>query len=131
MVLFCDGASRGNPGPAAAGAVVLEEGTGKTAAEVSRALGQATNNVAEYRALLLGLEEALRLGARKVSVFADSQLLVRQLLGTYRVRHPDMKRLWEEAQVLLGRFESWRATHVPREQNKRADRLANQALDAA
>jgi ribonuclease HI len=129
--LFCDGASRGNPGPASAGAVVYDAETGEVAAEISRTLGIATNNVAEYQALLLGLEEALKLGARKVAVFADSQLLVRQLTGRYQVRHPDMRRLWGQARLLLGQFESWQASHVPREQNSVADRLANEALDAA
>jgi len=127
--LFCDGASRGNPGPASAGAVVYDALTGKVAAEISRSLGVATNNVAEYQALLLGLEETLKLGATRVAIFADSQLLVRQLTGRYQVRHPDMRRLWGQAKSLLERFESWQASHVPREQNAEADRLANLALD--
>ena len=127
--LFCDGASRGNPGPASAGAVVYDALTGEVAAEISRSLGVATNNVAEYQALLLGLEETLKLGATRVAIFADSQLLVRQLTGRYQVRHPDMRRLWGQAKSLLERFESWQASHVPREQNAEADRLANLALD--
>lgn len=127
--IYCDGASRGNPGPASAGAVIIDAATGQVAAEVSRCLGTATNNVAEYQALLLGLEQALKLGARKVAVFADSQLLVRQLTGRYQVRHPDMRRLWGQARLLLEKFESWQASHIPREQNSEADRLANEALD--
>src|SRR3954470_7757452 len=107
--LFCDGASRGNPGLASAGAVIYDGASGKVLAEISQPLGIATNNVAEYQALILGLGEALKLGIRKVAVFLDSQLLVRQLTGRYRVRHPDMLRLHEQARGLLAQFESWKA----------------------
>jgi ribonuclease HI len=129
VILHCDGASRGNPGPAAAGGQITEAGTGKVLAEVSQALGVATNNVAEYMALLLGLEKALALGAAEILIRADSQLLVRQISGQYRVKHPDMKQLHTRAMGLLSRFQGWHAEHVPREQNREADRLANQALD--
>jgi ribonuclease HI len=129
VVLHCDGASRGNPGPASAGAQITEPGTQKVLAEVSEALGVATNNVAEYMALLLGLEKALSLGAAEILIRADSQLLIRQVNGQYRVKHPDMKQLHARALGLLSRFQGWQAEHVPREQNREADRLANQALD--
>jgi ribonuclease HI len=129
--LFCDGASRGNPGPASAGAVLYDAQSGAVLAEISETLGLATNNVAEYHALLLALQEALSLGAKKVSIFADSQLLVRQINGQYKVKHPDMKKLCGQALELLAQFESWKANHVPREQNSAADKLANRALDRA
>ncbi len=129
VMLHCDGASRGNPGPAAAGAQITEAGTGRVLAEVSQALGVATNNVAEYTALLLGLEKALQLGAAEILIRADSQLLIRQINGQYRVKHPVMKQLHARALGLLSRFQGWQAEHVPREKNREADRLANLALD--
>jgi ribonuclease HI len=125
--IYCDGASRGNPGPAAAGAVILQEG--KVLAEISKSLGQGTNNEAEYAALILALEKAEALGAERVAIRADSQLVVRQLKGEYKVKHPEMKRRHAEAMALLGRFRGWSASHIPREKNKHADRLANAALD--
>lgn len=128
--IFCDGASRGNPGPASAGAVLTEEASGRVLAEVSQALGVATNNVAEYSALILALQKARQLGAERVLVFADSQLLVRQVNGQYRVKHPGIKALHQQVLELLKGFLGWQATHVPREQNRVADRLANRALDA-
>jgi ribonuclease HI len=127
--LFCDGASRGNPGPSSAGAVLYDASSNVEAASLSRYLGEGTNNQAEYQALILGLEEASRLGARKVSIFADSQLLVRQLCGQYRVKNPQIQSLFGQVIRLLNRFESWQASHIPREQNSRADELANEALD--
>src|ERR1035437_5922655 len=127
--IYCDGASRGNPGQASAGAVLLDLGTGKIVAEVSERLGVATNNEAEYVALLLALKEAKRLGAQTVSIKADSQLVIRQLIGQYKVKHPEMKRRHAEALALLSGFSRWSASHVPREQNSRADALANAALD--
>ncbi len=129
--IFCDGASRGNPGPASAGAVLYDAGGGQVLGQVSKRLGVATNNTAEYRALILALQEAARLGAREVDVFADSQLLVRQINGQYRVKHPGIKALHQEASGLLAGFAAWKATHVPREQNRAADALANRALDRA
>ena len=127
--LYSDGASRGNPGPAAAGAWLLEAGTGRELARLKKALGIATNNEAEYAALILGLTEAKRLGATSVTVFADSELVIKQLTGAYKVKHPVMKVRHQEAMRLLAGFGTWRAAHVPREQNKEADGLANQALD--
>lgn len=128
--IFCDGASRGNPGPAGAGALLLESGGGKILARVCKPLGRATNNEAEYAALLLGLSEAQRIGASRVSVHADSELVIKQLNGVYRVKHPVMRQRHQEAMRLLASFETWTAVHVPRERNTEADRLANQALDS-
>jgi ribonuclease HI len=128
-VLWSDGAARGNPGPAGAGAI-LKTRTGQVLAEVSGFLGHTTNNVAEYRALLLGLEQALALGVRRLEVRADSELLIRQLRGEYRVRDEKLKPLYEEAKSLLARFQAARLMHVPREQNSDADRLANAGIDS-
>jgi ribonuclease HI len=128
--IYCDGASRGNPGPAGAGAMLLQEGGGKVLARVCKALGRATNNEAEYAALLLGLQEARSMNAVRVAVYADSELVIKQLNGVYRVKHPVMRQRHQEAMRLLAGFEAWRATHVPRERNTEADRLANQALDS-
>jgi ribonuclease HI len=128
-VMHCDGASRGNPGPASAGAQITDASTGQILAEVSEALGVATNNVAEYMALVLGLQKARQMGVQEILIRADSQLLIRQINGQYRVKHPDMQRLHAQASALLGQFAKWRAEHVPREANAEADRLANLALD--
>jgi ribonuclease HI len=127
--IFCDGASRGNPGPAAAGAVLYRSGTLDVQARVSKALGRATNNEAEYTALLLALQEAQKLRAAGVTVHADSELVIKQLNGVYRVKHPVMRERHQEALRLLAGFKVWRAVHVPRERNTEADRLANLALD--
>jgi len=126
--LFCDGASRGNPGPAGAGAV-LSNPRGEVAAQLARYLGETTNNVAEYQALILGLREAVRLGARKLQVFADSELLVRQLNGQYRVKSPHLLPLWRLAKIELQNFEAYTVSHVPRAENRLADELANQGID--
>jgi ribonuclease HI len=129
-LLMVDGASRGNPGEAGCGAVIFDE-TGKTVRELTRYLGRATNNVAEYEALLMGLEETLRLGRKRLKVESDSELLVRQLNGLYRVKNEKLSRLHQKAQALLRRLDSYRIIHVRREQNRVADRLANQAIDEA
>ncbi len=126
--LFTDGASRGNPGEAGAGSVLLES-NGQELAARSLYLGQCTNNVAEYKALLLGLQSALELGCKKVEIFLDSQLIVRQIQGQYKVKHPTLKPLFFEVKELLAKIENWSVAHVPREQNKRADELANQGID--
>lgn len=126
--LHIDGASRGNPGEAAYGVHVTRP-DGTEVARLSGCLGRATNNYAEYQALLHGLRFALDKGARRVSVFSDSELVVKQLDGSYRVRHPGMASLHREARALLSRFQSARVTHVRRALNKEADRLANEALD--
>ncbi len=127
-MLFTDGASRGNPGAAAIG-VVLRTPDGRTVEEIGEAIGVATNNAAEYAALIRGLRRARELGARRVVVHADSELLVRQLEGTYAVRHEGLRPLFEEARRLLACFEAAEVRHVPREENRDADRLAHAALD--
>ena len=129
-LVYSDGASRGNPGPAGYGAWVLNQDSGETT-EVSGYLGVTTNNVAEYQGLLHGLQHALGHGAGTVEVRADSQLLIRQLEGRYQVRHPNLVPLYREAVSLLRRFDRWTAVHVPREQNREADRLANRGIDDA
>ena len=125
-----DGGARGNPGPAAAAAVVTTA-DGEELAERSAYLGEATNNVAEYRALLLGLELARELGAREVDVVNDSELVSRQIGGEYRVKHAGLKPLYLEAMAALRGFDRWSVRSVPREGNERADQLVNDALDAA
>jgi ribonuclease HI len=126
--LRADGAARGNPGPAAFG-FVLEGPDGAPVAEGAEAFGHATNNVAEYRGLLAGLESALALGVRELEIQLDSELVVRQLTGRYRVKNAGLKPLFGRAVALLARFAAWSAQHVPREANRRADELANRALD--
>jgi len=126
--IHIDGASRGNPGEAGFGVFVAGEDN-QPIAELYGYLGRATNNVAEYQALLHALRYALAHGARKVRVFSDSELVVKQVDGRYRVRHPDMLPLHREATTLLRKFDQASLTHVRREFNKDADRLANRALD--
>jgi ribonuclease HI len=130
VVVYVDGGARGNPGPAAAAAVVTTA-DGEELAERSAYVGEATNNVAEYRALLLGLELARELGAREVDVVNDSELVSRQIGGEYRVKHAGLKPLYLEAIAALRGFDRWSVRSVPREGNERADRLVNEALDAA
>ena len=126
--IHIDGASRGNPGEAGFG-VYVSRPDGTEVAGLFGYLGRATNNVAEYQALLHALRYALAHGVRRVRVYSDSELVVRQMDGTYRVKHKDMVPLHREARALLGRFEEAQLAHVPREQNREADRLANRALD--
>jgi ribonuclease HI len=128
LVVHVDGGSRGNPGPAAA-AAVLSTADGEVVDEAARTLGRTTNNVAEYRGLLLGLERAAALGATEVEVINDSELIAHQVTGRYKVKHPDMKPLHAEALRALGGFERWSIRPVPRAQNADADALVNQALD--
>lgn len=123
-----DGASRGNPGEAGCGAVIFDE-TGRLLKELYRYLGQTTNNVAEYEGLLMGLEGALRFGGKRLRVESDSELLVRQLNGLYRVKDKKLVRLHQRALALLRRLKAYRIIHVPREHNRLADRLANKAID--
>ena len=130
LVVHVDGGARGNPGPAAVG-VVISTPEGEVVDEASAVIGQATNNVAEYRGLLLGLERARALGATEVEVVNDSELVARQVSGVYRVKHADMKPLHREALAALDSFERWGIRSVPREQNARADELVNRALDVA
>jgi ribonuclease HI len=129
VVLHVDGGARGNPGPAAIG-VVVSSPDGDVLDEVAETIGVATNNVAEYRALLRGVERARALGATEVEIVNDSELVAKQLTGAYKVKHAAMKPLYAEAIGALGRFQSWRIRNVPRAQNARADELVNQALDA-
>jgi len=127
-VLWTDGAARGNPGPAGGGAI-LKSLTGEVIATESLYLGHTTNNIAEYRALLIGLERALCCGVRHIEVRADSELLIKQLRGEYRVRSEGLKPLFDAAKKLLVRFQSSKLTHVRREHNVEADRLANRGID--
>lgn len=129
-LLMVDGASRGNPGEAGCGAVIYDE-RGKLLDEIHRYLGHTTNNVAEYEGLLMGLEGVLRLGGKALRVESDSQLLVRQLNGLYRVKDEKLKPLHQKASSLLRQLQAYRIIHVPREQNRVADRLANRAIDSA
>jgi ribonuclease HI len=126
--LYCDGASRGNPGQAGAGAVLIDA-SGDIKGRYGEYLGQTTNNVAEYQALILGLKMARNLGVKKIQVFADSELLVRQLKGQYRVKAAHLLPLYEAAQRTRREFETFDIAHVPREMNSLADRLANAAID--
>jgi ribonuclease HI len=129
-VLYTDGASRGNPGPAAIGAVI-RDGKGGVLARISRSIGRATNNQAEYRAIIAALEEAVRLGAASVELKSDSELAVRQINGRYRVKNPALKPLYQRVRELLSSFQSYAAIAIPRRQNAEADRLCNAALDRA
>ena len=130
VVVHVDGGARGNPGPAAA-AAVLSTPEGEVLDEAVELLGRATNNVAEYRGLLLGLRRARALGATDVEVVNDSELVARQITGAYKVKHPDMKPLHAEALAALGEFDRWAVRSVPRAQNAQADALVNAALDRA
>jgi ribonuclease HI len=129
LVVHVDGGARGNPGPAAA-AAVLSTPDGEVVGDAAERIGRASNTVAEYRGLLLGLERARALGATEVDVVNDSELVANQVTGRYRVKHPDMKPLHAEAMAALGGFERWSIRSVPRAQNAGADALVNQALDA-
>jgi ribonuclease HI len=130
LVVHVDGGARGNPGPAAAAAVV-STADGDVVDEARQTLGVTTNNVAAYRGLLLGLERARALGATEVEVVNDSELVAKQVNGEYKVKHPDMKPLHAQALAALDGFERWRVRSVPRAQNAAADALVNAALDAA
>jgi ribonuclease HI len=130
VVVHVDGGARGNPGPAAAAAVVSTPG-GDVLDEAHELLGVVTNNVAEYRGLLLGLARANALGADEVEVVNDSELVAKQVNGVYKVKHPDMKPLHAAAMEALGGFARWSVRSVPRARNAAADALVNQALDAA
>lgn len=126
--LFSDGAARGNPGPAGAGAVLMDT-EGRVVARLGRFLGVQTNNHAEYMGLLLGLKHARSLGVKELEVLADSELLIRQLQGRYQVKSPTLRPLYEEARALLGHFTRVKLTHVPREKNQAADEMSNRAID--
>lgn len=128
--MHVDGGARGNPGPAAAAAVVSTP-DGEVLADAAERIGHATNNVAEYRGLLLGLERARALGATEVDVVNDSELVAHQVNGRYKVKHPDLVPLHRAARAALDGFERWSLTPVPRRENAHADALVNRALDAA
>ncbi len=127
-VAYTDGASRGNPGAASLGAVIYDD-AGTELRRISRALGHATNNQAEYQGALDALEAALELGATSIELRMDSQLVIRQLEGRYKVRNAKLRPLYDRARALLSQFEKFSLLHVPREENKVADALANEALD--
>ena len=128
LVLHVDGGARGNPGPAAIG-VVVSDPSGEVVTTFSDAIGEATNNVAEYRALLRALELAAEHGAAEIHVINDSELIARQVTGVYKVKHPAMQELHRRAMALLRGFDSWSIETVPRAQNAEADSLVNEALD--
>ena len=130
LVVNVDGGARGNPGPAAIAAVVTDP-DGEVVDERAEAIGPATNNVAEYRALLLGIERARALGADEVELIGDSELIVKQVRGEYRVKDAGLKELHERAREGLERFDAWSIRHVRREANEHADQLVNETLDAA
>ncbi|HZA90867.1 MAG TPA: ribonuclease HI family protein [Solirubrobacterales bacterium] len=130
LVVNVDGGARGNPGPAAIAAVISTP-DGEVLEQHGERIGEATNNVAEYQALLLGLERALSRGARQVELIGDSELVVRQVRGEYKVKDEALKGLYAKVVKALADFDSWSIRHVRREQNAEADRLVNVALDAA
>ena len=129
LVVHVDGGARGNPGPAAI-AAVLADGDGTVLDERSETIGRATNNVAEYRALLLGIQRAATLGARELELVGDSELIARQVRGEYRVKDASLRELHAQVKAALADFDRWSIRNVPREENAHADRLVNEALDA-
>ena len=129
VVLYVDGGARGNPGPSGIG-VVLTDVEGNELARANDYIGVATNNAAEYQALLLGLQQARALGAREIEIVNDSQLIARQVAGDYKVRSADLRPLHERAVDALRQFEWWAIRSVPREENELADALVNEAIDA-
>lgn len=126
--VYSDGAARGNPGPAGAGAVLMDP-EGEIVERLGRFLGVNTNNYAEYMGLIIGLERARELGVREVEVMADSELMIKQLGGQYKVKAENLRPLYEEALALLRTFDAVRLKHVPRAQNKDADEMSNRAID--
>jgi len=126
--IYVDGASRGNPGISGAGALI-KDARGKTIKKLRKRLGVATNNVAEYSAFVMALREAKDMGARSVHVFADSELLVKQIKGAYKVKSDNLKALYFEAIGLIDLFDEFSISHIDREKNSEADRLANEAID--
>ncbi len=129
IVAHTDGGARGNPGPAAAG-IVIENDSQQTLFHGGYYLGRTTNNVAEYRAIILGLEQAQKLGASQVDLFSDSELIVKQLKGQYKVKNANLKPLYEQVRELIAALKTFSVRHVYRENNSEADRLVNEALDA-
>jgi len=127
VVIHSDGVSRGNPGQAAIGAIIRDE-RGRLLASISQPIGRATNNQAEYRAIIAALEKALALGARQVELNSDSELVVRQIKGRYRVRKEALRPLYQRVKQLQSRLEGFTIKHIPRQQNREADKLANAAI---
>jgi len=127
LTIYTDGASSGNPGPAAIGAVI-KDGQGRVITRLSRRIGRATNNQAEYLAIITALEEASRLGAEEVEIRSDSELVVKQLKGRYRVKKATLRPLYQKVVQLVGSLKAFTITHVPRTQNREADKLAHLAL---
>ncbi|HET7636260.1 MAG TPA: reverse transcriptase-like protein [Candidatus Limnocylindria bacterium] len=130
LLIHTDGAARGNPGPAGAGAILRDAATGETVAEIATFLGIRTNNYAEWTAVEAALAEALRLGATHVDLRMDSELVARQISGRYRVKHPDLRPIHARVMQMLAQLAGYSVGHVPRELNKDADRLSNVAIDA-
>jgi ribonuclease HI len=128
-IIHVDGAARGNPGPAAIGATIKDE-QGKLMASISRRIGSTTNNQAEYRAIIAALEKAVSIGIKHVAINSDSELVVKQLNGRYRVKKSTLRPLYQKIVQLIGSLEGFTITHVPRSRNVEADMLANKALDA-
>ena len=128
VTIYTDGAARGNPGPAAIGVIIKDE-TGNIIATISKRLGPTTNNQAEYRAIVAALEKALTLGARHVVVKSDSELVVKQINGLYKIKNAALRPLYVAAVRLIGSLDSFSISYIPRSQNAAADALANQALD--
>ncbi len=126
--VYSDGAARGNPGPSGAGAVLVDP-RGRVVERLGKYLGVQTNNVAEYTALILGLQRARELGVDEVEVFADSELMIRQLGGRYQVKSPSLRPLYEQARGLHNEFSRFKLVHVPREMNAAADEMSNKAID--
>jgi ribonuclease HI len=128
VIISTDGAARGNPGPAAIGATLKDE-KGNPITRISRRIGITTNNQAEYQAIIAALEKAIRLGARYVELYTDSELVVKQINGRYRVKNTTLRPLYQKVVQLTGALEGFKITHIPRQQNAEADNLANKALD--
>lgn len=130
VTIYTDGASRGNPGDAGIGIVFVDE-NGNTIKEISDYIGQTTNNIAEYKAMVRALNEALEMNCDEINVISDSELMVKQIKGEYHVKNEGIKRFYKEVLELFKQFKSYSITHVRREQNRRADELANRGIDEA
>ncbi|MFA4981235.1 MAG: ribonuclease HI family protein [Candidatus Omnitrophota bacterium] len=131
VFIYTDGGSRGNPGPAGVGVVIMDDKKKKKIKEMCKYIGEATNNTAEYSALICGLEEAIMLDADEIVVYMDSELVAKQMSGEYRVKNADIKPLFEKAVDILKKFKSFEIKHIERSKNKEADKLANKAMNLA
>lgn len=130
LKIYVDGASRGNPGDAGIGIVMLDE-DGNVVKEICDYIGQTTNNIAEYTALVTAMKEAIEVGCEEIEVFSDSELMVKQIKGEYQIKNEGLKRLYSQVSQLMKEFKSFSINHVKREFNKRADELANEGIDMA